>query len=61
MSKANSDMVDSGGTMLDGDSLASYIVLNVLGDIPSAVPHVIKDLIMDVLVSQVLKGLPYLH
>ena len=51
--------IDSGGTILDGSSLAPQ-VLNMLVDIPQQC-HVIKDLIMDVSVSQVLKGLPYLH
>ena len=35
-------------------------VLNMLADIPQQCP-IIRDLIMDVLVGQVLKGLPYLH
>ena len=35
-------------------------VLNMLADIPQQCP-IIKDLIMDVLVGQVLKGLPFLH
>ena len=35
-------------------------VLNMLADIPQWCP-IIKDLIVDVLVGQVLKGLPYLH
>ena len=35
-------------------------VLNMLADVPWWCP-VIKDLIMDVLVGQALKGLPYLH
>ena len=35
-------------------------VLNLLGDIPRWCP-IIKDLILDVSVGQVLKGLPYLH
>ena len=35
-------------------------VLNMLADISQWCP-IIKDLIMDVLVGQVLKGLPYLH
>ena len=36
------------------------IVLNMLADIPQWCP-IINDLIMDVLVGQALKGLPYLH
>ena len=52
-------MFDSGGTMLDRDSLAPQ-VLNKLSDVPWQCP-IIKDLIMDVLVAQALKGLPYLH
>ena len=36
------------------------IVLNILKNVPQHCP-VIKDLIMDVLLGQVLKGLPYLH
>ena len=35
-------------------------LLNMLADIPWHCP-IIKDLIMDVLVGHVLKGLPYLH
>ena len=35
-------------------------VLNILADIPQQSP-IIKDLVMDVLVCQALKGLPYLH
>ena len=35
-------------------------VLNMLADIPQSCP-IIKDLIMDVSVGQVLKGVPYLH
>ena len=35
-------------------------VLNMLADVPRQCP-LVKDLIMDVLVSQVLKGLQYLH
>ena len=50
---------DSGSTMLDGGSLASHS-LNILGDLPQWCP-IIKDLIMDVLVGWVLKGLPCLH
>ena len=38
----------------------SPTVVNMLADIPQQCP-VIKDLIMDVLVGQVLKDLPYLH
>ena len=35
-------------------------VLNMLADVPQQCP-IVKDLIMDVTVSQVIKGLPYLH
>ena len=35
-------------------------VLNMLADVPQQCP-IVKDLIMDVLVGQVLKGLQYLH
>ena len=35
-------------------------VLNMLADVPQQCP-VMKDLIMDVLVHQVLRGLAYLH
>ena len=35
-------------------------VLNMLADIPQWCP-IIKDLIVDVLIGQALKGLPYLH
>ena len=35
-------------------------VLNMLADIPQWCP-VIRDLVVDVSVGQVLKGLPYLH
>ena len=45
--------------MLDGGSLASK-VLNMVADVPRWCP-LVKDLIMDVGVDQVLKGLPYLH
>ena len=45
----------SGGTVSDGGSLASHSSQHV-GSCP-----VIKDLIMDVSVGHVLKGLPYLH
>ena len=45
--------------MLDGGSLAST-VLNMLADVPWQCP-IVKDLIMDVLVGQALKGLQYLH
>ena len=48
---------DSGGTMLDG---GSHTVLNMLADIPQQCP-IMKDLVVDVSVGQVLKGLPYLH
>ena len=41
--------------MLDGGSLAST-VLNMLADVPWQCP-IVKDLVMDVLVGQVLKGL----
>ena len=51
--------VDSSGTMLDGGSLAPHSS-QLLADVPWQCP-IIKDLIMDVLVGQVLKGLPYLH
>ena len=50
---------DSGGALLDGGSLASHSSQHV-GRCSLVVAHH-KDLIMDVLVSQVLKGLPYLH
>ena len=45
--------------MLDGGCLASQ-VLNMLADVPQRCP-IIKDLIINVLVGHVLKGLPYLH
>ena len=35
-------------------------VLNMLADVPQWCP-IVKDLIVDVSVGQVLKGLPYLH
>ena len=35
-------------------------VLNMLADIPQQCP-IIKDLVVDVLVGQALKDLPYLH
>ena len=47
----------SGGTMLDGCSLASHISQHA--DIPQQCP-IIKDLILDVSVGHLLKGLPYL-
>ena len=49
---------DSSNAMLDGGSLASHI-LNMLEDVSQHCP-VIKDLTVDVLVGQALKGLPYL-
>ena len=55
MSKVNSD-VDSGGTMLDGGSLAAHSSLHVPWQAP-----IIKDLIVDVSVGQTHKGLSYLH
>ena len=45
--------------MLDGGSLASQSS-HMLADIPWWCP-IMKDLIMNVLVGQVLKGLPYLQ
>ena len=45
--------------MLDGGSLASHN-LNMLADILWHCP-IIKDLVIDVLVGHVVKGLPYLH
>ena len=50
---------DSGGTILDGGSLAPHSS-NMLADIAQQCP-IIKDLAMDFSVDQVLKGLPYLH
>ena len=50
---------DSGGSMLDGGSWLPT-VLNMLADVPQQYP-IIKDLIMDVSVGQVLRGLQYLH
>ena len=52
-------MVDSGGTMLDGGSLASHSSQHV-GRHSLAVSHH-KNVVMDVLVGQALKGLQYLH
>ena len=50
---------DTGGTMFDGGSLATT-VLNMLADVSQCCP-IIKDLVIDVLVGHVFKGLPYLH
>ena len=55
----STQIFDSGGTMLDGGSWLPTI-LNMLADVPQWCP-IIKDLIMDVLVGQALKGLQYLH
>ena len=52
-------MVDSGGAMLHGGFLASYSSQHV-GRLSSAL-SLRKDLVMDVLVGHMLKGLPYLH
>ena len=52
--------IDSGGTMLDGEAPWLPTVLNMLADVPVQC-SIIKDLIVDVSVGQVLKGLPYLH
>ena len=52
-------MVDSSGTVLD-EAPWLPTVLNMLADIPWQCP-IIKDLIMDVSVGQMLKGVPYLH
>ena len=55
----STETFDSGGTMLDGGSLASHSSQHV-GRYSWHCP-IIKDLGMDVLVGHVLKGLLYLH
>ena len=55
----STQMFDSGGTLLDGGSL-SPTVLNMLAVIPWQCP-IINELVIDVLVGLVLKGLQYLH
>ena len=50
---------DSGGIMLYGGSLASHSSQHV-GNVSQCCP-VVKDLVMDVLVGQVFRALPYLH
>ena len=45
--------------MFDGGSWLPTVLI-MLADVPQCCP-VIEDLIMDVLVGQVLKSLPYLH
>ena len=48
-----------GGSMLDGSSLLPT-VLGMLADVPRQCP-IVKDLVVDVSVGQVLTGLRYLH
>ena len=52
---------DSSGTMLDEGSLASHSSQHVgRCSVPQCCP-IIKDLLVDILVSHMLKGLPYMH
>ena len=53
-------MFDSGGTMLDGGSFGSPQFSTCWQTFLGGAP-IIKDFIVDVLVGQVLKGVPYLH
>ena len=58
MSKVNPDLILVAPCWMEAAWLPT--VLNMLADVPQQCP-IIKDLVMDVLVGHVLKGLPYLH